>query len=98
LKAEMSKRELPGIDNKIITSWNALIVIGLADAYDAFEYKDYLNRAQKVFDFLEQKLIVKDRVYHTYQKGSVKVEGFIEDYAFLIAAALKLYITTTEIR
>ena len=98
LKAEMSKRELPGIDNKIITSWNALTVIGLADAYDAFGDKDYLIRAQKVFDFLEERLIVKDRVYHTYQEGSVKVEGFIEDYAFLIAAALKLYSTTTEIR
>ena len=98
LKAEMSKRELPGIDNKIITSWNALTVIGLADAYDAFGDKDYLIRAQKVFDFLEERLIVKDRVYHTYQEGSVKVEGFIEDYAFLIAAALKLYSSTTEIR
>ena len=97
LKAEMSKRELPGIDNKIITSWNALTVIGLADAYDAFGDKDYLIRAQKVFDFLEERLIVKDRVYHTYQEGSVKVEGFIEDYAFLIAAALKLYSSTTEI-
>ena len=55
LKAEMSKRELPGIDNKIVTSWNALTVIGLADAYDAFGDKDYLIRAQKVFDFLEER-------------------------------------------
>lgn len=96
LKAQMATREFPLIDTKILTSWNALLVVGLTQAYEAFGDSLFLEEAKKTFAFLKKNSFKKGQLYHTYQKGAPKIEGFLEDYAFLTQAALILYKNTLD--
>lgn len=88
------KREFPLIDTKIITSWNAIMVSGLINAFEAFGEEHFLKQAQETFDFLVKNLIRKGDLMHTYQMDQAKLEGNLEDYAFTIKAALDLYRAT----
>ncbi|MEB8330331.1 thioredoxin domain-containing protein [Flavobacteriaceae bacterium KMM 6897] len=85
------KRKRPNTDDKIITSWNALMINGFVDAYKAFGDKEFLNRAEAVFDFLREKSYQNKKLVHSYKKGDKRTEGFLEDYAFLANASLNLY-------
>ncbi|MGI9551432.1 MAG: thioredoxin domain-containing protein [Aurantibacter sp.] len=89
LKArEMKVR--PGSDDKILTSWNALLIQGLVTSYEAFGLKEHLDRAEAISEFLRKNSYVKQLI-HSYKKGSQRKEGFLEDYAFLMEASLSLY-------
>jgi len=94
LKGALSKRDFPTIDNKLLASWNALAIKGLAQAYQAFGDEQFLNKAITIFNFVEKEMIVSGDLFHTHQQGKVKIEGFLEDYAHLIEAALFLYQVT----
>ena len=89
-------RDFPLVDNKIITSWNALAILGLNKASQAFGEEKWLLQAEKTFSFLVDNLFKSDILYHTYQNNMPKVVGFLEDYVFLSAAALELYKSTGE--
>ena len=89
-----NKRIRPNTDDKIITSWNALLINGFVDAYNVFNESAYLEKAEDVFRFIEKNSLNKDQLIHTYKKGSKKSDGFLEDYSFLANASLKLYSTT----
>ncbi|XHP75102.1 Cellobiose 2-epimerase [Arenibacter antarcticus] len=89
-----SQRVRPHIDDKIIISWNALLINGLVDAYHAFGEVSYLEKAEEVFNFLQQNGLKGDHLVHSYKKGSKTDHGFLEDYAFLANASLKLYSAT----
>jgi uncharacterized protein YyaL (SSP411 family) len=97
MKVQMEKREFPLIDTKIITSWNALLVVGLTQAYEAFGDSEFINEAFKIYSFLKKNSYKKQRLFHTHQKGSPKIEGFLEDYAFMIQAAIALYKNSGDI-
>ncbi|CAM4371138.1 thioredoxin domain-containing protein [Zobellia roscoffensis] len=86
-----SKRVRPRSDDKIITSWNALLINGLVDAYKAFGQDDFLEKAKSVFSFIKSNSYQNGKLVHTFKKGSQRKEGFIEDYAFMIDASLMLY-------
>ena len=88
------EREFPLIDKKIITSWNAQMVTGLLNAYEAFGDDQFLNQAKKTFSFIKENLILKGELMHTYQADEAKMEANLEDYAFTIQAALNLYQNT----
>ena len=90
----LATRDFPGIDTKIITSWNALTISGMVEAAQAFEREDWLLEAETLFAFLMEKSYKDTQLYHTVQNGQPKIEGFLEDYAFLAEAALLLYQTT----
>ncbi len=90
------KRTRPRIDDKIITSWNALLIKGLVDAYKAFGERDHLDKAIAIYDFLMDTSYKNGRLLHTYKEGSQQKEGFLEDYAFLIDASLDLYGATFD--
>lgn len=94
IKKIVSERNFPGIDTKIITSWNALTVNGMLSAAEAFEREDWLQKAESLFNFLIENVWIDQKLYHTLQNNRPKVEGFLEDYAFLAKAALELYKTT----
>ncbi|WP_252729846.1 thioredoxin domain-containing protein [Zobellia uliginosa] len=85
------KRVRPRSDDKIITSWNALLINGLVDAYKAFGQDEFLERAKSVFSFIKSNSYQNGKLVHTFKKGSQRKEGFIEDYAFMIDASLELY-------
>lgn len=81
----------PRSDDKIITSWNALLIKGLVTSYEAFGEKEHLERAEAVFDFIVKNSWHNEQLVHSYKKGSKRKEGFLEDYVFLVDAGLRLY-------
>ncbi|MBU2374696.1 MAG: thioredoxin domain-containing protein, partial [Bacteroidetes bacterium] len=92
-----SKRIRPGLDDKILTSWNALMIKGLCKAYQAFADEKYLDLALKNFQFLKKNVInTEDGIYRNYKNGKASINGFLDDYALLIEAMICLYECTFE--
>jgi len=90
--AVREKRIKPGLDNKILTSWNALMIKGYANAYSVFHEKEFLNSALKSTDYILQHLSRENGgLYHA--KG---INGFLEDYSFTIEAFISLYQVTFD--
>ncbi|CAN5234041.1 thioredoxin domain-containing protein [soil metagenome] len=94
LLASRNARIRPGLDDKILTGWNAMTVQGLLDAYKALGDEKFLTLAQKNILFLENNLISEGRAYRSYKNKRSTTEGFLEDYAFLIQAYVSLYQVT----
>ena len=88
------KRERPGLDDKILTSWNAMTIQGLTDAYKAFADDHLLQLAEKAVGFIESKLLVENKIYRSYKDKHSTTTGFLDDYGFLIAAYTSLYQVT----
>src|SRR5680860_1450423 len=95
LKAR-GKRIRPSTDDKIITSWNALLINGFVDVYETFGQEEHLDKAKSIFEFIRAKSYGNGTLVHTYKKGSRQKEGFLEDYAFLTDASLQLYSATMD--
>ncbi len=92
-----AKRVRPGIDDKALTSWNALMLKGLVEASMAFNEPKFLELAITNANWLVKQQIKRDHsMYHTYKEGKSKIEGFLDDYAFTIAAFIKLYEATFD--
>ncbi|MDH3698538.1 MAG: thioredoxin domain-containing protein [Flavobacteriaceae bacterium] len=89
-----SKRVAPGLDDKIITSWNALLISGYVDAYEATGNKDYITKAEGIYEFLATYNKDADGLLHTYKDGGKRIAGFLEDYALMAKACLNLYSAT----
>ncbi|MEO9890933.1 thioredoxin domain-containing protein [Aurantibacter sp.] len=89
-----NERVRPRSDDKIITSWNALLINGLVNAYEAFGEKEHLKMATSILEFIKKNSFNDGDLVHTFKKGSQRKEGFLEDYAFLVDATLSLYGTT----
>ncbi len=90
-------RVRPGLDDKVLTSWNALMLIGLVDAYRAFQDRSYLDRALRNAAFIKSNMLQPDfRLMRNYKDGKVKINAFLDDYAFLIEGLLALYQVTFD--
>lgn len=96
IMAVRAKRVRPGLDDKILTSWNALMLKALADAYYTFGNKHFLELALRNATFILAKLKHGDKLYHNYKKGKATIDGFLEDYALLIRAFTRLYEVTFD--
>ncbi len=95
LLKERSKRVRPGLDDKILTAWNALMLKGYVQAYRAFGEEKYLQAAIKNAQFLINKAISKnDEITRNYKNGKASIPAFLDDYAFTIAAFIELYQAT----
>jgi len=89
---ERGKRVRPGLDDKTLTSWNALVITGLLDAYKSFKEREFLNLAIKNANFLKENVMLADgKLFHNWKNGNATVDGFLEDYALLIQAYISLY-------
>jgi uncharacterized protein len=86
------KRIKPGLDDKIITAWNGLMISGYAKGYRVTNKKQYLEIAEKTIDFIESKL-TRDRcrLYRTFKNGVSKLNGYLDDYAFYVNALLDVF-------
>ncbi|HTH55391.1 MAG TPA: thioredoxin domain-containing protein [Cyclobacteriaceae bacterium] len=84
----------PLLDDKILTSWNAMTVQGLVDCYKAFGDSMFLDTGLKNISFIEAKLIDQGQVFRAFRNKRSNTEGFLEDYAFLIQAYTSLYQVT----
>ncbi|MCD3194571.1 thioredoxin domain-containing protein [Clostridium botulinum C] len=91
------KRVHPFKDDKILTAWNALMIVSLSYAGRVFENKEYINRAKKAYDFIENNLIRKDgRLLARFRHGEAAYIAYLEDYSFLVWALMELYEATFE--
>ncbi len=94
---ERSKRTRPGLDDKILTSWNALMISGYVDAYNTFGEIEFLESAISNGEFLCNNLMKEDnRLNHSYKNGYSSINGFLEDYAYTIEAFISLYESTFD--
>ena len=90
-------RIAPGLDDKILASWNGLMQKGFIDAYKATGESAYLERALKNAEFISQNLIEEDyRLYRNYKNGKTSINGFLDDYALVIQAYIALYQVTFD--
>lgn len=97
LLKERANRIRPGLDDKSLTSWNALMCKGYTDAYQALGNEDYLKAALKSATFLTQTQRKEDGgLWHSYKKGTSKINGYLEDYSFTIEALIGLYEVTFD--
>ena len=93
LFAERAKRVRPGLDDKVLLSWNALMATAYCKAYAALSDSAYLAVAERNIHFLIEQFRVGEgpSLYHTYKEGHVQYDAFLEDYALLIEALLELF-------
>jgi uncharacterized protein len=94
-----SERVWPGLDDKRLTSWNALMISALADAGAVLERDDYLEAARGAAEFVLRDL--RDpggRLLRTWKDGQAKLNAYLEDHAFLLEALISLYEATFEPR
>ncbi len=97
LLSERSKKIRPGLDDKILTSWNALVIQGLTDAFIAFHDNRFLNLALKTANFLKKNVIQENgKLFHNWKKGKASVDGFLEDYSIAIQAFISLFEVTGD--
>ena len=94
---EREKRIRPGLDDKILTSWNAMAICGLISCYKAFSNPEYLELALANANFLKQKLFDPDgHLFHSYKNNQAKISGFLDDYAFAIEAFTSIFEATGQ--
>jgi len=90
-----SKRERPSTDNKILTSWNALMLKACVDAYTALGDEKFLVAAMKNAEFLEDNMMEENGfLYRNYMNNKASIPAFLDDYAALSDAFLNLYSIT----
>ncbi|HWC48236.1 MAG TPA: thioredoxin domain-containing protein [Solirubrobacterales bacterium] len=94
-----SQRVWPGLDDKRLTSWNALAIAALADTGAVLGRNDYLDAARDCAAFLLEQLRDEDgNLLRTYKDGRAHLNAYLEDHAFLLEALLALYEATFEER
>lgn len=88
-------RVKPGLDDKVLSSWNALMISGYVDAYRAFGDEAFLTKAITNAEFLLKHAIAKDgEMTRNYKNGKSSIKALLDDYAFTIAAFIDLYQAT----
>lgn len=94
---EREKRSKPRLDDKALTSWNALMLKGFVDAYKALGDANYLEIALKNANFIIEKQWTADgNLFHNYKNGKSTINGYLEDYCFVIEAFIALYEVTLD--
>lgn len=97
LKKERQKRERPRLDDKILTSWNGLILKGLTDAYRYIGDEHFLELALKNANFISKNLTDTDgKLFHNHKEGKSTINGFLEDYTSVIDGYIGLYEVTFD--
>lgn len=96
LFAEREKRVKPFRDEKILASWNGLMLSGFAEAGKILDDPSSLAAARKTVDFIFTRMFRDGLLLHTYKDGQAKLLGYLDDYAFVAAGLLDLYEVTLE--
>src|SRR4051794_38123259 len=99
LLAERDLRPQPGLDDKVLASWNGLALAALAEGARRLERRDWLDAASEVGAFLLGQLSRDDgRLSRSFRDGKVSGEGFLDDYANVAHGLLELHVATGEAR
>ena len=96
LEQKRSERIRPGLDDKILSSWNGLLIKGLTDCYRALGDESIRELAVKCGEFVLAKMTVEGKIRHSYKNGTATITAFLEDYAAVIEGYLGLYQITFD--
>jgi uncharacterized protein len=88
----------PGVDDKVLTDWNALAIRGLVRAGLLLDEPGWVGAATTAAEVLHDRHVVDGRLHHTSKDGRVSVPGFLEDHALLALADLELFQATGQAR
>jgi uncharacterized protein YyaL (SSP411 family) len=91
-----NQRVHPGLDDKVLTDWNGLMIAAMAKAYRVLGDDRFLESARRAATFLLETLIVDDRLLHGYRAGRSRLLGYIDDYANLAWGLIELFEATFE--
>ena len=92
LFAEREKRIKPGLDDKILTSWNGIMIRGMAMGYQLTGNREYLTACEKSAEFVITTLTQENGLlYRTYRAGKSHLNAYLEDYSYFIAGLIALY-------
>ena len=86
-----SKRISPGLDDKVLVSWNSLMITAFAKGYRVTNDGRYLDAAKNCISFIEKNLFVDDNLLRTYKNGTAKINGYLEDYSYFVNALLDVF-------
>ncbi len=89
-------RVRPGMDDKILSGWNGMMLKGLVDAYEAFDKKRFLTLARNNAEFLTSEMMDKGQFFRSYKNGEASIDAYLEDYAFVIDGLTALYQVSFE--
>lgn len=91
------KRVHPAKDDKVLVDWNGLMIAALARANQVLCDKKYLQAATKAADFILKEMKTSEgKIYHRYAKGEKAVNGFLDDYTYLVYGLIELYESSFE--
>jgi uncharacterized protein YyaL (SSP411 family) len=93
-----AKRVWPGLDDKVLTSWNAMMLHAFAEAARVLEREDWREIAVRSAEFLTTALRRDGRLLRTYKEGRAKIPAFLEDHALLVDALVAVYEATWDAR
>jgi uncharacterized protein YyaL (SSP411 family) len=97
LYIKREKRSKPRMDDKCLTSWNAIMLKGFVDAYKSLEDEKYLDLALKNANFIIKNLWSSEgNLHHNYKNEKSTINGYLEDYCFVISAFISLYEVTFD--
>jgi uncharacterized protein YyaL (SSP411 family) len=86
-----STRVPPGLDDKILVSWNSLMITAFAKGYRVTNDPKYLIAAKTCIAFIEKNLYVNGKLLRTYKNGTAKIDGYLEDYSYFVNALLDVF-------
>ncbi|HTF15586.1 MAG TPA: thioredoxin domain-containing protein [Burkholderiales bacterium] len=90
LFAVRQKRVRPGRDEKVLVSWNALMIAGMARAAAVFDREDWLASAKRALGFIRGTMWKNGRLFATYKDGQAHLNAYLDDYAYLLAALIEV--------
>lgn len=94
---ERAKRDRPRLDDKVLTSWNALMIKAYTDAYRVFGNQEFLDAAMTNAEFILKTQTKEDGgLYHNFKESKSTINGYLEDYAAVVEAFLNLYENTLD--
>ena len=84
-------RHAPGRDDKVLTSWNSLMITAFAKGYRVTGNQTYLEAAQNCISFIEGNLLDGTKLMHTFKDGSAKIDGYLDDYSYFANSLLDVF-------
>ena len=91
-----NKREQPGKDDKIITSWNGLMISAFLAGHRITDDAKYLDAAKKSIDFFENNFEKNHILHRTFKNNKPKLNGYLDDYAYVANASIDMFENTSE--
>jgi uncharacterized protein YyaL (SSP411 family) len=90
LLAERAKRVRPGRDDKVLTSWSALMISAFVDGYRVLGEQKYLDTAVRAANFILDNMMKNGVLQRTYGRGHAKLDGYLDDYTYMVQCLLDL--------